>query len=107
VTIRDDALAVIATDPAVKQAFAATSKGDRSILRHSLEHEGCVAMTNAGSPNDALWACFIRHGWMEDVALPDDLKAAMPGGVQRKLTELGRRAIPVILPILYAETSQK
>jgi hypothetical protein len=104
--IRDDALAVLAADPAVKVAFAATSAGDRSILRASLDLDDSVMTTTAGSPNDALWACFLRHGWMEDVAMPDDLKAALPGGVQRKFTELGRRSVPVILPILYAEAPQ-
>src|SRR4051812_42932617 len=105
-TIRDDALRVIATDPAVRVTFAAASAGDRPMLWAALDLDNNVLTTSAGSPNQALWACFVRHEGMEDVPVPSELKAAMPGCVQREFTELGRRSVPVILPILYAETSQ-
>ena len=104
-TIREDALIALAADPAIQPAFNATSTGDRSILRSSLDREDSVLMTSIGSANDALWTCFSRHGWMENSPIPADMKALMPESVQRRLTEKGRRAVPVILPILFAESS--
>lgn len=105
-TIRDGALAVLAADPEIRQAFARTSLGDRSVLGTALDRDNSVMMTTKGSPNDALWACFIRHGWMEEAPVDAELQAVMPQAVRCSLTEQGRRAIPVILPILFAETGE-
>lgn len=105
-TVREDALAALAADLAIQSAFNATSAGDRSVLGGSLDRANSVMMTSIGSTNDTLWTCFIRHGWMEDSPVPADMKALAPGIIQRRLTEKGRRALPVILPILFAENRE-
>jgi len=104
-TIREAALETLDADPAIHQAFAKTSNGDRSILRLLLDSENGVANTNTGSPNYALFARFVQHGWMteERSAINDQVPNLPEAFVELTLTENGRRAIPVILPILFAE----
>jgi hypothetical protein len=96
-------MAALATDAAMGQAFALTSPGDRSILGIALDREDGAMTTIIGSPNDALWTHFVEHGWMDAVPINAELQSLMPQMMHRRLTELGRRAIPVILPILLAE----
>jgi hypothetical protein len=102
-TVREDALAALAADPAIRQAFNATSRGDRSILSASLDSEDSVLVTSTGSPNDELWTILTQHGWMEGATVPSVMKDLMAGRVHRRFTERGRRAVPVILPILLAD----
>ena len=104
-TVKAAALAALAADPGIRATFAKTSPGDRSVLGAALDHEKTVLVTSAGSANDAFWACLMQHGWIEEGAsgIGSDLPPLPRTVVERKLTEAGRRALPVIPPILHAE----
>ncbi len=98
-SVYEHATTVLARDARIWPLFKQTSPGDRSVLPAMLDRENGAALTSPGSPNDQLWSCFAEHGWME--AIPD------PGIPMPRfgLTEAGRRALPVILALLYGEAA--
>lgn len=95
-TIYDATLSALEADPKIKAAWNDASPGDRSLLLTMLEHGGGDMMTSAGSPNHRLWLRFEDHGWL--TVAEDDGVASLPiKRIRASFTELGWRAIPVIL----------
>lgn len=126
-SVYDKTMAAIAADARVAVLLAAISPGDKSILYMLLDRQEGFAVTAEGSANDPFWACLAEHGWMELVdrhemvdpeakrsVIPDAavlLTAARMGregstaafpGFHYRLTEAGRRAIPVVLARLIS-----
>jgi len=93
--IYEDVNQALASDPDIALRYAATSRGDRSVLLSLLENDGAVGTTTDGSPNAQFWSCLAEYGWMEEVR---DMLQDAPISMQHyKLTDRGYRAIPVLL----------
>ena len=89
-------LAALEADPTIAAAWRAASPGDRSIMLTMLEFDGGEMMTSAGSANHRLWRRLEDHGWLT-VTEEDESPARPFKRVSATFTELGWRAIPVIL----------
>ncbi|KKW91201.1 hypothetical protein [Sphingobium chungbukense] len=100
-TIYNQTAAVLAKDDRIPLLYQQASPGDRSILPMMLDREDSVGSTSADSPNDRLWSCFAEHGWME----PSQGGAPLPGSRGFRLTEAGRRALPVLLALLHKDSA--
>lgn len=97
-TVFEIAMSVLTQDSRIRDLHGQTSEGDKSILPQLLDNQNASGMTSQGSANDKFWSCLSEHGWMEiiqsDLEFPENLSAKT---LQFGLTELGRRAIPVVL----------
>lgn len=102
-TLYEEIIAVLNRDPRISSLHDALSAGDRSIIAMLLDTEDSFGTTVEGSPNAQFWACLSEHGWMEQ---PDGLPDLGSVPILRyRLTDLGWRAIPVVLDMLNAQSA--
>lgn len=102
-TLYEEIVAALNRDPRISCLYGALSAGDRSIFAMLLDTEESFGTTVEGSPNAQFWACLSEHGWMEQ---PDGLPDLGSVPVLRyRLTDLGWRAIPVVLDMLNPQSA--
>ena len=96
----ESTIAILASDARIGPLFSQTSPGDKSVLHMMLDRDNGAAMTSPGSPNDQLWSCLAEHGWMIG---RDGLPESPVPLREYRLTEAGRRALPVLWDkLMYA-----
>ena len=89
-------LEALDADPTIAAAWEEASPGDRSLLLTMLSCGPGEMTTSVGSPNHRLWLRFEDHGWL--TLADDDITPNLPfKRIRASFTELGWRAIPVIL----------
>lgn len=97
--IHDGTVAILTQDARIAPSYAQLSAGDRSVLFMMLDTEDSIGSTVPDSPNDVLWSCLAEHGWMEPF---ENNKINTPIPIRKfRLTESGRRALPVLLSLLH------
>lgn len=95
-TVYEEVIEELNSDPEIGRLYGTLSAGDRSILAMLLDSEDAVGVTAVGSPNSQFWHCLTDIGWMAEM---DDL---LPGDAliqihRYRITDCGYRAIPVLL----------
>jgi len=96
-TIYDATLEALESDSTIQAAWRDASPGDRSLLLTMLERGVGELLTVVGSANHALWSRFIAQGWMEQSLSGGPNESSPVETFRVKLTELGWRAIPIVL----------
>ncbi|WP_454890507.1 hypothetical protein [Sphingopyxis chilensis] len=103
-TLYEEIVAALNRDPRISCLHGALSAGDRSIIAMLLDTEESFGTTVEGSPNAQFWACLSEHGWMEQPnGLPD--LGSVPV-LRYRLTDVGWRAIPVVLDMLNSQSAR-
>jgi hypothetical protein len=96
-TFYDVTVEAITGDSEIEVLLLATTPGDRSILAHMLDTEESSGTTAKGSANFSLWNRFAKHGWMEAMPKESWLTDSVPQIRVFRLTNHGRRAVPIVL----------
>lgn len=91
-TVYDEVVGALDSDPAIAILYAGLSEGDHSILIAMIETDEGIGATTSDSPNARFWHRLAEYGWMIEVdsPLPDIMS-------NYRITDRGYRAIPALM----------